>query len=60
MVIQRLLREAGSDGVGDDLVSVRGKGLEAQADWADLESPETYLGYEQGSGFASTQPARGR
>lgn len=57
MVIQRLLREAGSDGVADDLVSVSGTGLEAQADWPDLESPETYLGYEQGSGFASTQPA---
>ena len=52
MVIQRLLREAGRDDVGDDLVSVRGDGLEAQADWPNLQSPETYLGYEQGSNFA--------
>jgi thiol-disulfide isomerase/thioredoxin len=53
MVIQRLLREAGRDGVGDDLVSVVGEGFETQADWASLESPETYLGYEQGWNFAS-------
>jgi thiol-disulfide isomerase/thioredoxin len=53
MVIQRLLREAGRDGVVDDLVSVAGEGFEAQADWASLESPETYLGYEQGWSFAS-------
>jgi thiol-disulfide isomerase/thioredoxin len=53
MVIQRLLREAGRADVGDDLVSARGDGLEAQADWANLESPETYLGYEQGLNFAS-------
>ena len=53
MVIQRLLREAGRDDVGNDLVPVGGDGLEAQADWANLESPETYLGYEQGWNFAS-------
>jgi len=52
-IIQWLLREAGSDGIGDDLVSVVDDGLEAQADWASLESPETYLGYEQGENFAS-------
>ncbi len=51
--IQMLLREAGVDGVRDDLVSIAPEGLEAQADWADLRSPETYLGYEQGRGFAS-------
>jgi pimeloyl-ACP methyl ester carboxylesterase len=27
--------------------------LEAQADWTNLESPETYLGYQQGHNFAS-------
>ena len=41
MVIQRLLREAGRDGIADDLVSVAPDGFEAQADWANLESPET-------------------
>src|SRR4029453_7855478 len=52
-VIQRLLSEAGREGIGDDLVSVAPEGLEAQADWANLESPETYLGYEQAQNFAS-------
>jgi hypothetical protein len=53
MVIQRLLREAGRDGIPDDVVSVAAEGFEAQADWANLESPETYLGYEQGRSLAS-------
>jgi thiol-disulfide isomerase/thioredoxin len=51
--IQQLLREAGSEGVGDDLASVAAEGLEAQADWTNLRSPETYLGYTQGQSFAS-------
>lgn len=51
--IQQLLREARGEGVVDDLVSVADNGVEAQADWADLESPETYLGYEQAQNFAS-------
>jgi thiol-disulfide isomerase/thioredoxin len=52
-VIQRLLREAGAEGVGDSLVSVASDGFEAQADWTNLASPETYLGYEQTQNFAS-------
>jgi thiol-disulfide isomerase/thioredoxin len=52
-VIQRLLGEAGRGPVGDDLVSVAPDGFEAQADWGNLESPETYLGYEQAQNFAS-------
>jgi thiol-disulfide isomerase/thioredoxin len=46
-VIQQLL------GIDGDLVSVEPTGFEVQADWANLESPETYLGYEQGQNFAS-------
>jgi hypothetical protein len=53
MVIQRLLRESGREGITDDVVSVASDGLEAQADWANLETPETYLGYEQAQNFAS-------
>ena len=53
MVVQRLLREAGRDGIADDVVSVAPGGFEAQADWANLDSPETYLGYEQGRNLAS-------
>jgi thiol-disulfide isomerase/thioredoxin len=58
-VVQQLLREAGRDGIGDDLVSVDDVGFEAQADWTHLESPETYLGYEQGQNFASPGGAEG-
>jgi hypothetical protein len=52
-VIQQLLAEAGSVGVGDDLVSVEPGGVSLAADWATLESPETYVGYARSSGFAS-------
>ena len=53
LAIRQLLREAGAAGVGHDLVSVPDEGLEAQADWLHLESPETYLGYQQGRNFVS-------
>jgi thiol-disulfide isomerase/thioredoxin len=56
-VVQQLLREAGSDDVADDLVSVADEGFQAQADWSNLRSPETYLGSEQGQNFASPGPA---
>jgi thiol-disulfide isomerase/thioredoxin len=56
-VVQQLLREAGRE-VGDDLVSVPDDGFEAQADWSNLESPETYLGYDQGQNFASPGGAK--
>jgi len=46
-VIQRLL------GVERELVSVEGLGVEAEADWDHLRTPETYLGYERSSDFAS-------
>jgi thiol-disulfide isomerase/thioredoxin len=41
-VIQRLL------GVERELVSVEGDGVEAEADWDHLLTPETYLGYGRG------------
>jgi thiol-disulfide isomerase/thioredoxin len=52
-VIQQLLREAGRDDVPGDLVSPQDEGVEAQADWANVESPETYLGGQQGRNFVS-------
>jgi thiol-disulfide isomerase/thioredoxin len=55
--IQMLLREAGAEGISDDLVSLEPDGLEAQADWTNLRSPETYVGYEQGRNFASPEGA---
>ena len=53
MIIQRLLREAGASGVRDGLVSVEASGIEAAADWANLRSPENYLGYARTENFAS-------
>jgi len=51
-VVQQLLRDAGRE-VGDELVSVTPEGFEVQADWANLKTPETYVGYQQGQNFAS-------
>jgi hypothetical protein len=52
-MIQRLLAEAGVGGIGDELVSVDGRGAEAAADWTSLKSPENYVGYERTENFAS-------
>jgi thiol-disulfide isomerase/thioredoxin len=49
--IQRLL------GVERELVSVVGLGVEAEADWNHLRTPETYLGYERSEHFASPDGA---
>jgi thiol-disulfide isomerase/thioredoxin len=46
-VIQRLL------GVERELISVEGLGVEAEADWDHLRTPETYLGYARAEHFAS-------
>jgi thiol-disulfide isomerase/thioredoxin len=55
--VQELLREAGAEVAGDDLVTVEPEGFEVQADWATLRSPETYLGFEQGQNLASPDGA---
>src|SRR5215470_12263905 len=52
-IIQQLLSDAGVSDTGRELVAVQGRGLEAAADWDDLKSPETYLGYERTERFAS-------
>lgn len=53
MVIQELLREAGVKDVPEGVMGVEATGLETEADWPDLRSPETYTGYEQASNFDS-------
>ena len=53
-VIQRLLRDAGRDGIGDAVVSIAPGGVEAPADWANLGSPETYLGFQQGGNLVAS------
>jgi thiol-disulfide isomerase/thioredoxin len=55
--IQKLLREAGATDVPDDPVPPVLEGVEAQADWDDLRSPESYVGAQQGRNFASPSPA---
>jgi thiol-disulfide isomerase/thioredoxin len=52
-VLQALLAEAGAKDVGADLVTVDARGLEAAADWANLRSPESYLGHDQAENFSS-------
>jgi thiol-disulfide isomerase/thioredoxin len=51
-VVQRLL------GVERDLVSVEAIGVEAQADWDHLQTPETYLGSDRGERRAGALPER--
>ena len=46
-LIQQLL------GISRDLVPVEGVGVEAQADWDHLRTPETYLGYSRRERFGS-------
>jgi thiol-disulfide isomerase/thioredoxin len=49
--IQRLL------GIERELVSVEGLGVESEADWDHLQTPETYLGYWRSERFASPDAA---
>jgi thiol-disulfide isomerase/thioredoxin len=52
-IIQQLLTDAGVRNIGHELVSVDARGAEVAADWDDLKSPETYVGYERTENFAS-------
>ena len=52
-VIQQLLAEAGHGGPPASLVSVDASGAEAAADMADVQSPETYVGYARAANFVS-------
>jgi thiol-disulfide isomerase/thioredoxin len=53
---ERVVQELLGDGSVGELVSVSPEGFEVQADWENLESPETYLGSEQARGFARGAP----
>lgn len=52
--IRALLAEAGEDVSAVAQTPVHGSGIEAEADWANLRSPETYFGYGKAHGFASS------
>ena len=53
-VIQELLIDAGTEGIGHDLANGEGVGIEAAPDWAELRSPESYVGYDRAENFASS------
>lgn len=52
-VIQQLLKEAGAANVASNVVTVQAQGAEAAADMAQVESPETYVGYGRAENFRS-------
>lgn len=55
-LIQQLLAEAKGAAVNQTISVVDGQGAQAAPDWADLGSPETYIGYAQAQNFSSPEP----
>ena len=53
IVIQLLLKASGVRDVTGTLASVDARGVEAPADWDELRSGETYIGYDRAENFAS-------
>src|SRR5215203_548332 len=53
--IQKLLKEASTGNISVNPVSPQPQGFEVAADWNNLHSPETYLGYARNEGFASPE-----
>jgi cytochrome c biogenesis protein CcdA/thiol-disulfide isomerase/thioredoxin len=56
-VIQQLLAEAGNKNVAGGVVDVKASGAEAAADTADVQSPETYVGYMRAENFLGAENA---
>jgi len=52
-LIRTLLAEAGHDPSDIPLAPITGTGIEAEADWASLGSPEAYVGYAKAGNFRS-------
>jgi thiol-disulfide isomerase/thioredoxin len=52
-IIQQLLAEAGATGLNREITAVIPSGAEVAADLNTLGSPESYLGYEHATNFAS-------
>lgn len=53
-VIQQLLREAGARNVAGGLIQADAKGVQQAPDMNEVQSPETYLGYQRAENFIST------
>ncbi|MGF7153366.1 redoxin family protein [Novosphingobium gossypii] len=52
-LIRKLLAEAGHDVSAVPLAPIASIGVEAQANWSQLRSPEAYIGYAKAQGFAA-------
>jgi cytochrome c biogenesis protein CcdA/thiol-disulfide isomerase/thioredoxin len=50
-VIQQLLREAGAAKVADGLISASAEGVQLAPDMNEVQSPETYVGYQRSEHF---------
>ncbi|MGU3305628.1 cytochrome c biogenesis protein DipZ [Pseudomonas sp. M5A4_2d] len=53
-VIQQLLREAGAKDVAGGLIEADAKGVEQAPDMNEVQSPETYLGFQRAENFVTT------
>jgi len=53
-VIQQLLREAGARNVAGGLIQADAKGVQQATDMNEVQSPETYLGFQRAENFIST------
>jgi thiol-disulfide isomerase/thioredoxin len=58
MVLRQLLADAGAGVLPEGLATIEATGAEVEADWADLGSPETYLGSDQATNFEASNPER--
>jgi thiol-disulfide isomerase/thioredoxin len=52
-IIQKMLADAGNRNVPTDIVLVNAAGAEAASNKPDVDSPETYIGYDRGEHFVS-------
>ncbi|HCS45706.1 MAG TPA: cytochrome C biogenesis protein [Pseudomonas sp.] len=50
-VIQQLLREAGATKVADGLINANAEGVQLAPDMGEVQSPETYVGYQRSEHF---------
>jgi len=53
--VRDLLAANGAGNLGDKVASLDLKGAEMAADFANVKSPETYIGYDRAAGFASPE-----
>jgi thiol-disulfide isomerase/thioredoxin len=56
-VVRELLVEAGATDLGEPAPPIQAGGVETEADWDNLWSPENYLGYDRTQNFASRDGA---